>query len=291
MPTTPNGTVYTVYSATVTDAGTVKWGVADAAAGTANIPAILYCHGSGGASNQFETLSAWTGLRNWLMDNGFAWIEGTGGGTKSWGNEAARIAYDTSYAHVAGVLDLGPVIPLGRSMGGVVAQYLFTQSPVVAPACVGAIINSGVQSLAAWYEAGIDQPAVLSAYGATDSASFYAAIEGYEPLDFPATAWAGKKIIQLVGDSDTTVPAEDHGLAMRAHYAGQPSLDLLDIRAGGDHSATNGSYLEVDDMVAFISQAMGWVAPEPETLYFYRSRARYYIGDDLRRYALAMPNA
>jgi predicted esterase len=236
----------------VSGAGTVRWGIADAHAADADIPTILYAHGSGGSNNQFETLSAWAGLRNWLMDNGWAWIEGSGGGATSWGNAAARLAYDTAYTHVAGILDIGPVVPLGRSMGGVVAQYLFTESPTVEPVSIGCIINSGVQSLAAWYEAGIAQSEVLAAYSATDDASFYAAIAGYEPLDFPASNWDGKSILQLVGTADTTVPREDHGDAMRAHYAGHPAEDLLDVRAGGDHSQGNGSYLQVTAMTNYL---------------------------------------
>jgi len=288
---TTNGTAWTTYSATV-GANTVRWGVANATAGAADIPTILYAHGSGGASNQFETLSAWLGLREWLLDNGWAWIESTGGGSKSWGNAAARTAYEEAYTHVAGVIDVGTVVPLGRSMGGVVAQWLFTKSTVVAPVSGGAIINSGVQSLGAWYEAGIDQAAVLAAYGATDSASFYAAITGYEALDFPATDWAGKKIIQLVGDSDTTVPAEDHGLAMRTHYAEQPTVDLLDVRVGGDHSAGNGSYLEVDAMASFLNVVMGIEPPpeepDPEENVYYKTTRAYVIGEDLLRYEIRL---
>lgn len=286
MPTTPNGTAYTTFSATVAGADTVRWAVADETAEDSNIPVVLYAHGSGGASNQFETLAAWAGLRNWLIDNGWAWIEGLGGGNKSWGNAAARTAYENSYLHVAGILDLGAVVPLGRSMGGVVASWLYTESTVIEPVSVGCIINSGVQSLAAWYEAGIDQAAVMAAFNADNESEFYSNIAGFDPLTRPASLWDGKNVIQLVGTADTTVPPGDHGYAMRAHYSGRPTIDDLDVRVGGDHSATNGSYLETDAMTTFLMEVTGTTPPPPGPRLFYRNVARYWIDNDLNRRAI-----
>lgn len=292
MPTTANGTAYTVYSASVAGAGTVYWGVADAHAGDAEIPTILYAHGSGGAANQFATLSAWTGLRDWLMDNGWAWVEGTGGSTTSWGNAAARTAYENSYTHVDGVLDLGIVVPLGRSMGGVVATWLLTESTVIAPVAGGCIINSGVQDLLAFYDGTSTtvQGQMRTAYGgASDRAGFIAASASHEPLSRPASLWSAKKVIQLVGTADTTVPRALHGDAMRAHYAGQPLVDLLDVKTGGTHDQSTGSYTQVAPMVAFLLDVIGEtpVPPEPEA--FYEVIEAYLVGPADSLYPLTGP--
>lgn len=288
MPTTPNGTAYTVTSASVSGAGTVRWGVADTE--TADIPAILYCHGSGGANNQFETLSAWTDFRNWIIDNGWAWIEGSGGGTTSWGNAAARTAYENAYTHVAGVLDLGGIVPFGRSMGGVVASWLFTESTVVAPVSIGCVINSGVQDLLAFYDGTSTtvQGQMLTAFAATDRADFITKTAGYEPLDRAASLWSGKKVIQLVGDADTTVPPAAHGYAMRTHYAGQPAIDRLDVRVGGDHSAGNGSYLQTTAMADFLAyDVLGLTPPPPVVTNYYELVEAFYVGPGGALYPLA----
>lgn len=287
MPTTPAGTAYSTYSATVDGADTVRWAVADSKISTANIPVILYAHGAAGADNQFQTLAAWAGLRNWLIDNGWAWIEGTGGGSQPWGNAASRTAYENAYLHVAGIMDLGPVVVLGRSMGGLVGQWLYTQSLVIAPVAVGAILNSGVQNLAAAYASGNWTTAMRAAYGATSTPEFNAASVGFDPLLFPATSWQGRNIIQLWGDADTLVPPADHAIAMRTHYAGKPAIDSFDIREGGDHSATNGSYLEVDAMALFLTQVVGSEPPEPaEPKMVYRVRERYFIDSNMRKHRI-----
>jgi len=280
---TTNGNAWTTYSAVVSGAGTVRWGVGDTHLGDTDIPVLLYAHGAGGSSNQFEGFSSWLGLREWLIDNGWAWIEGSGGGSQPWGNTASRVAYENAYTHVAGVLDLGSVVPLGRSMGGLVVQWLYTQSAVLAPVSVGLIVNSGVQSLAAAYASGNWTTEIRAAYGAADDATFNAASIGYDPLLFSASEWAGLNVLQLVGTADTTVPPADHGYAMRTHYAGQPSIDSLYERIGGDHSTGNGLYTATAPMTEFLAQVTGQA---PEERFFYRVSGRYLVGEDLGRYPI-----
>lgn len=259
---TPNGTPWTSFSATVAGQ-VVRWAVADAVASTADIPTILYAHGAGGGSNQFETLGAWAGMRNWLIDNGWAWVESQGGGAQPWGNQASRDAYESALTHVSGLLDIGAVVPLGRSMGGLVTYWLATQSTIVAPRAVGFIINSGTTDLAATYARPERVDAVEAAYGFTGSGGYAAATAGFDPMLFPLSTWDGVKVLQLWGDADDTVPAVDHAIAIRTRWAGRPTLDAYDIRAGGDHSATNGSYLQVAAMSDFLLEVTGQTVPEP----------------------------
>lgn len=124
MPNTSNGTAYTTYTATPSGAGQILWAKPNTA--TTDIPIVLYLHGANGGYNQFTTLSAWSGLRDWLIDNGWGWIEGAGGGAQPWGNAASRAAYRAAFDHVDARLDIGPVVILARSMGGLVGHWLFT---------------------------------------------------------------------------------------------------------------------------------------------------------------------
>ncbi|MFV9429170.1 hypothetical protein ACNJ7K_11570 [Rhodococcus aetherivorans] len=211
---------------------------------------ILYLHGANGGYNQFTSLSAWIGLREWLIDNGWGWIEG--GGAQPWGNAASRTAYRAAFDHVDGILDIGPVVILTRPMGGLVGHWLFTQDPVLKDRSVGFIGNSEVANLAAAYATSRWTADMHAAYG-TDAAGFAAASVGHDPMLFSPSLWAGKKVLELVGTNDTTVRAADHGLAIRAHWEEQPAVNLLDTRESGDHPGTNGSYLQVEAMSQFLS--------------------------------------
>lgn len=285
MPLTPNGTAYTLYSAPIagTGAGTCRWGIADAHLGDTGIPTILYAHGANGDSKQFQDLAAWAEMRNWLIDNGWLWIEGSGGGTQSWGNDNARNAYVAYLDHVAGVLDIGDVVPLGRSMGGLVSYWLYSQSSIK-DQCVGLIVNSGVTSMAA---AGpyFGLP-LWQAFGTTTLDDFLVASADYDPLGFDVDLWDGLNILELVGTADTTVPPDDHAYAIRALWEGHPAMDLLTVRQSGDHSASNGCYHEVGSMTAFLNLVTGVTPPLPGTIF--RRRAAYYIGPDMLRYPLVV---
>lgn len=289
MPVTASGTAYTVYSNTTTGYGTAYYAVADEAKNNSNIPTILYTHGAQGAANQFAATPAWQGLRDWLIDNGCAWIEGGGGitdaeGSQGWGNKNSQLAYVADVGWVDTQIDIGPFAILGRSMGGLVAVWLYLLSSL-APRCSGLIISSGIQTLTygelnsivlnpEYPNKGPNEPEhvnypprlsrrptgqyfsprVLEAYGATDFANFSTLSHDYDPMNFAPSLWDGKKVLQLVGDKDYTATPEIRGAyPLRELYAGRPAVDLLDVRIGGDHTGTNGSYLQLAPMTEFLS--------------------------------------
>lgn len=271
MPTTPNGTAYTVRRTTLPTHGAVSVGVADVVYPRQNIPTVLYTHGAGGSATQFETLEAWSGVRNWMIDNGWAWVEGAGGGLQPWGNPASEAAYIAALGYADSVLDVGPVVVLGRSMGGAVAARLFTTSSI-ASRCVGLIVNSGVQDLIWAYDSGRWTNAFHTAWGVANRAELVAAVQGYNPIDGPASNWAGTSVQQLVGTADDVVPPGPNAYAIRTMYAGQPTVDLLDVREGGDHGTTNGSYLQVGAMTSFLASLV-----PSDSKNVFRVTARYLL--------------
>lgn len=267
MPVTSTGTPYTEFTATPVGGDLTLWAIPDALIGTPGIPLMVYAHGASGGYNQFAASSAWTGLREWLINNGIAWVESVGGGPQSWGGPASRASYEASFAHVDAILGgTSPVLILGRSMGGLVSYWLATQSSFAARVD-GLILSSAVTSLEEWI---LPPPIGFEfrvAYGLAQDGSNYAEkTAGYHPLEFTPSLFAGKNIISLVGDADTTVPPTTNTYPMRAHWAGQPAIDRLEVRAGGDHSQANGTYTMVQPMTEFISDVLGLGPPPRPTL-------------------------
>lgn len=284
MATTANGTAYTVHAASVSGAGTVYWAIDDTKAAEADLPFVLYMHGAGGAANDFQG-SKWVLLRDWLIDNGFGFIEGAGGGLQPWGNPASEAAYANSFDHVDALFDIAYVVVLGRSMGGAVADRLYNARRGGDARWVGLVNNSGVQDLV-WaydYDSGRWTAAFNSAWSVANKTAFVAAVAGLNPIDGPASAWDGAHVLQLIGDADDTVPPAANGLAMRTMYAGHPALDQLDVRAGGDHSTSNGSYLQVAAMSAFLLEVTGQTPPPPAPSDSYTRIRRYIVTGGRKR--------
>jgi hypothetical protein len=270
-----------------------------------NVPVILYAHGSGGAANQWATLSAWAGMRAWCDANGWVVVEGTGGGKPpshsdgfSWGNESAPPAYLAYLAHAELLYDVGVRVLLGRSMGGLPTSYLYSQSERAGD-FDGWINNSGVSTLlvgtngggtskTAWSFAEHVFPAFGYPYdsGRTNYAAVEAAIQAADmaPEAWPAADWAGKKILCCYGDADTTVRwATMGGGAMLDTWAAGGADVTVRLRPGGDHSGSNGSYQQVDDMAEFLAQFTG-STPEPPARTYTRVKARFIkLSDGVHR--------
>jgi pimeloyl-ACP methyl ester carboxylesterase len=194
-------------------------------------------------------------------------------GQQNWGNQNARDAYLAYFAWARAQIDVGPVVVLGRSMGGLVASWLATRSPIAGD-IAGVLFNSAVSTL--FVGSGPESSPVIGrssaayfytvlpgAYGvSTSNPDWYAQLQAaaavHAPESWPASVWAGKRVLHCYGTADESVPWTPRGGApMRALWAGQPAIDRVAIREGGDHSTTNGSYLQVPEMTAFLREIGG----------------------------------
>lgn len=253
MATTPAGTAYKATAATL-PSGQVVWLGAPVDGAT---KFVLYTHGAGGTANQFTDNSGpWPiALREWLVDRGFGWVEGTGGGLQPWGNLASQAAYNELINYVEARYAVTQWVVLGRSMGGVVATRIYQARRTSDPRWVGLIINSGTQNLIAQYDYqnGARRPEMNTAWSVSDRAAFVAAVNGLNPIDGPPASWTGARVLQMWGTADDVVVPTTNGEAMRTMYAGRPEIDRVDIRLNGDHSAANGSYKQTSAITAFIT--------------------------------------
>lgn len=286
MAVTASGTVYTVHNITLGGDNPTYWAVADAHAADADIPTLIYTHGNSGSASQFTSFSAWSGLRDWWIDNGGAYVEGLGGGS-TFGNQAARDAYEESFAYVQTQIDVGRVAVLGRSMGGIVGYWLASQSPLVAPLCDALIINSGTTDLTVRSGGYPGAAEFQNWFGINpDGSNFESVMDEFDPMRQPLSDWTGRNVMQLWGSADTTVDPDVHGKAWIAKYGGSVALLATDERAGGDHTQTNGSYLQTAPMTAFLAEAMsiGDVAP-PDEPSMYRILG-HWLYQDGERYVM-----
>ena len=289
MPTTATGTTYTVRTITL-GSNVIYWAVDDTRLGDTDIPLVVYAHGNTGAANQFSAFGAWQGTREWLIDNGYAYVECTGGGLSSWGNQQARDDYEQAVAYVMTQIDVSQIVPLGRSMGGIVSYWLYTHSTLVEPLAAGLIINSGVTDLTAWlgpYPGYADYRTPLGILA--DGSNYNTVLDSFDPMRQPEADWdGGKKVLQLWGTADTTVPPAVHAQAWITKYGSHLSKLDTDIRDGGDHTQANGSYLQTAAMTAFLFEVTG-VGPEPivETD-TYKIIQAYRVGEYKRLYPMAL---
>lgn len=290
MPTTANGTAYTT---TTTDLGAphgvMHYTIADAHTGDSGIPTVLYAHGAGGVSDQMVTLSQWATMRDWLIDNGWCIVEGSGGsenGAQNWGNVAARAAYPAYLAQAEGVLNLGTVVLLGRSMGGLVTAWLYAND--TAGRYSGWINNSGVSTLLIGTSSGSHNadansayyfsPTSYTAWGVSTYGAMVTALNAADavPEAWPSSAWTGKNILCLYGDADTTVPWSPRGAeTLRTIWAGEPAIDDVHMRPGGGHGGANSSYYDVAQMSAFLLTVIGEEPEPPADPVMYRIIAAY----------------
>lgn len=260
--TTTAGTPFTVASFTPPGGHQSVYGIPDSRIGQAETPTILYCHGAEGAYNQF-TESRWINFRYALMDAGWAFIEGSGAGN-NWGNQAGIDSYKTTYNHAAAnYINVGKLVVLGRSMGGLAGTHLAVKDPDMAPLVDGLIVNSGVQNL---YDIMRDPrgsgqvagEAGRLAYGIAPDWSDYATkTAGYDPFLFDPALYSGKQVFWTVGDADPVVPGWVHGIAQRDRVSAQTAYSYLDVKVGGDHNSGTGTYDQVTQMMAFLEVVQG----------------------------------
>ena len=307
--TTATGTPWTsLQSSALADGSVGRRIVPTALVNTTGIPCMMYFHGAGSSGNFFETAGVFRVLRDYLLDAGIAIVEAVGGaasntasegGTQNWGNQSSRVAYGLAFDWADAIHNFSAVTLLGRSMGGMNAYYFGTRHPAISPRVTAIIINSGVSNLIVannvpaggnpdWITgspsgSGKFWPTMWTAHGVEDSTAFAAAVSPeYDPHQFSPSVFAGKRIMQLVGTADNTVPPASHGLAMRTLYAGQPLVDELIVGDGKSHSSTNGMYDYPDEMFAFIAASLP-NPPEPpapgESKVYQRVRSYYFDGE------------
>lgn len=259
MPTTPNGTVYTVHTFTSSAGETAYRAIADNRVNARRIPTLLFVHGNPGSvptAGDQQFTNGYAEVRNWIIDNGWAYIEGHGAGA-NWGNDAGRAAYEAMYADTEAVWNLGRTIVVGRSMGALLASWLASESPVVSRKAAGFISLSGTADLTARYSTAntVDRDNMNAAWGVTNEAEWRAAVRRSDPLLRLQRVWDGRNAQMQWASGDTTVPPAINGQAWDTKYGPRLALRRTIITEGGDHNSVSNDPDQIAATIAFLQDA------------------------------------
>lgn len=187
-------------------------------------PLLVYCHGVSGDETEFS-LAAYDDLRDWLIRNGWAWLEVNASGP-GWGNDTQRACYRAAYDYALTLWAPSHVVIFGRSMGGLVASWLYTADPVLSQAD-GLILCSAVQ----------DADAMRGIYGTSIDAAHPNGTTDRSPLTWTPDLYDGRRVLWQNATDDEIVPAPAHGFAQRDRVAHRLALSVVDT-APGDHAST-----------------------------------------------------
>lgn len=290
MPATNTGTEYTEHLFTNSFGDTCHYLVADHLAGNnSRKPYLLYCHGSGGPYNQFAedpgNGGVWYELRSLLIDNGWVIVEGQGTGqggntTENWGSTAGCESYAEAFTTASAAEPSSHLLIMGRSMGGMCATLLAVDPTYGLAASVkGLIINSGVQSLAAWLDSA--PPAsnldyLTATYGVDpriDRAGFLAAAADHDPIQLAPSMYDGLPLRWLAGTHDDVVFVEGNARAQYERLQGHAVNPTLIVKGFGTHgSGSVGTYDMTEPMWDFLQHPRGLpssIVWEESTVYRY----------------------
>lgn len=268
MPTTPNGTAYTVYPFTSSAGESCRRAIADASFSDANVPLVIFCHGNPGtdvtsADQQFT--QGYTTQRNWLIDNGWGYVEGHGAGA-NWGNQDARAAYRAMYDDTLAVWDVGWNVVIGRSMGGLVGAYLASRDPKISRRCRGFVHLSATADLTNRYSTAStsDKAALLAAYDAPDATSLAWAVKDHDPLLVLPAAWHGRNAIVQYDTGDVSVPATVNAIPWLERFGPELEISRTTVTTGGDHNSTPNSPVHAAATIQFLQDVLiPYVEPSP----------------------------
>lgn len=260
MPTTPNGTAYTVYSFTSSAGEPCRRAIADASFSDPDVPLVIFCHGNPGvdtSSADFQFSQGYTTQRNWLMDNGWGYVEGHGAGA-NWGNQDARAAYRAMYDDTLGVWDVGWNVVIGRSMGGLVGAYLASRDPKISRRCRGFVHLSATADLTNRYStaSASDRAALLAAYDAPDETSLMWAVRDHDPLLVLPEAWYQRNAIVQYDTGDVSVPPAINAIPWFDRFGPQLTIGRTVSTTGGDHNSTPNNPVHAAATIAFLQDVL-----------------------------------
>lgn len=173
------------------------------------VPVVWYFHGSGSDHNALEGGYRTPALAT--VDRGAIAICQKAGGTL-YSNPTAVALQQAGWDYMSGLFAISSNTLRSTSGGGVLAAEVYGSR--LLPNIAGMYAVNSAYDVRAMYDAGgRSQGSVILAYG-----DDLAAIEARNPARFPAATWTGttmRIIVSTPSSSDSIVPPDQHGLALR----------------------------------------------------------------------------
>lgn len=176
----------------------------------APVPVVWFYHGSGSDHNALD--GGFKSSSQAVVDRGSVAICQTAGGTL-YSHPTAVALQAAGYAYMSGLFAIATNVLRSTSGGGALAIETYA-SDLMAKVAGMYNVNSSYDIRAHYDAGGGSRDSIVAAFGDNP-----AAIDAANPARYPASAWAGSRmriVVSTPNESDTIVPPDDHGLALRA---------------------------------------------------------------------------
>lgn len=191
-------------------------------------PLVILLHGAGGSRRTLVGARVLPWAQE-LVDRGYLVAASDAHGT-AWGADSSRRDYRRLYRWVAERYDVGPVVLVSESMGGVAGLQMVAADAV--PRIAGWIGVSPVTDLQ-W---AADDPHLSGSVREALSAD---EIRRLDPMRIPPARFADERLVMFVSGEDTVVPPR-HAREFAAHL--RPVADV-ELRSCPDGHASAACYV------------------------------------------------
>lgn len=218
------------------------------------LPWVIYAHGYGDtAENSMNQMLAIQPVLNALINAGYGVAASDFGGTANWGNPGSIQTMDELYRHLRDAYNVGPIVLMGHSMGGLVTLSALANRTV--PGIAGWVGVEPVVSLAGMYNHATVaeyRTTISNAYGiAADGSNYAAKTSGYDPALRKASDFRGVPMLMFASPADTAVVKTQNSDVLQAKV--QPlQPDVTVVQATGGH--VDPSHFQPDVVVAFANR-------------------------------------
>lgn len=194
------------------------------------VQVVWFYHGSGSDHNALDGGFRLNSAD--MVDRGRVAICQTAGGSL-YSHPTAVALQVAGYAYMADVFTISTNVLRATSGGGALAIETYARNLV--PQIAGMYNVNGEYDIRAHYDGGgRGRDSIVAAFGDDP-----AGIDAANPARHPASAWSGSKmriVVAAPSETDTTVPPEDHGLALLA--LAQPVAAEASLRTHGNGHTT-----------------------------------------------------
>ena len=221
---------------------------------------VIYHHGAGEDQTGLisDSLKNGTGgITNTMLDAGYILV-GTNAHGDNWGTQQAVDDYVDLYKYCITNYNIGKVLALGQSMGGLTAALSLASGKIP---YVGAALIYPALSLSNIYGLGVYTAAINTAHGITGTGTNTYAYRtvGQDPILYSPISFRHRRVRSYASASDTTVPMANNTTPFINGLAGT-AVEASVYTATGGHG--DPSHFQPTDLMSFFGRALADVVKD-----------------------------